>query len=987
MVSRWMSAGVLRTLLFLSLVSCAVPLCAQQTGAIVGKVTASDGSALPGVTIEARSNVLPTPRVAVSGAKGEYRLLALPPGTYTVRFDLSGMQNVTRTAEVQLAKDTPLEVVLGLQSATAEVSVTATVSLVDKESATISSGLSTQELRSLPIAQDYRDLQKYIPTVQYTEETVRGPSAGGSGQDNVYLFDGANVSLPLFGNLSAEPASHDIAQVTVITGGARAIDFDRSGGFLIDSVSKSGTSTYHGEGSYQFQKSGMSAKLNSGIQSRYDQDRSWWNASIGGPIFKDYLYFYGSYYRPEQQRQNRANLYGQLPEYVSTRNEGFGKLTITPNQSVLVNLSYRDSKRVDKSDLFDANAAPTTGSGNEGKLRIGTGEASWIINNRSFATLKFSHFENLTQGRPDNVSGAVPSFAVGTRLDIASLDTQGRLTVPVPIAGATAFNTFIQPLIDRYGYTQNGVKVGGGLVGFGQQFDDDNFFRNSGQVAYNLTLGNNITHEIHAAYQLYRDEEDLIRSSNGWGLLSVPGGRSAPIPGTGGQVAFFTATFQQQSTGQAAPIHSEYRSQSFELNDAIKWGNVSVNVGVLASNDTLYGQGLRQDFSTISGYVAAPGHRYEMYNIPFKKMIQPRVGVTWAYDGTNTVYGSYAKYTPAASSLPRAASWDRALTGTFIDASFDQNGVLFAAVPRGSSSGKLFVQDMTPHTVNEFLVGTSKQFGPRLSARLYGRYRKGTHFWEDTNNDARVLFNPPAGIPRDLYIADLTARRAQILATCTGLCTNGSSYVIADLDGSYSKYYEGSLETEWRGDKTFIRGSYTYSRYRGNFDQDNTTGGVNDMNTFIGSSNIADGAGRQLWNLKDGTLRGDRPHLLKLYGARQLPWNASTGFFFVFQSGQPWEIQSYEPYRSLTTSTSDSDRFAEQAGSRRTSSHWQLDLNYTQSINLTSLFTFQVVADVFNVFDQQTGYNIDPAFHSSTFAQPRNYFNPRRLQLAARFLF
>ena len=97
------------------------------------------------------------------------------------------------------------------------------------------------------------------------------------------------------------------------------------------------------------------------------------------------------------------------------------------------------------------------------------------------------------------------------------------------------------------------------------------------------------------------DEEDLLRSSNGWGLLSVPGGRLEPIPGTG-QSAYYTATFQQQTTGQAAPIHSEYRSQSFELNDSIRWNNLTINVGVLASNDTLYGQGLREDSSTLSGY-------------------------------------------------------------------------------------------------------------------------------------------------------------------------------------------------------------------------------------------------------------------------------------------------------------------------------------------------------------------------------------------------
>jgi hypothetical protein len=467
-----------------------------------------------------------------------------------------------------------------------------------------------------------------------------------------------------------------------------------------------------------------------------------------------------------------------------------------------------------------------------------------------------------------------------------------------------------------------------------------------------------------------------VRTSNGWGLISVPGGRLAPVQG---QRAFYTARIQQQSTGQAAVIHSETQTHNFELNDTIKWRSLTFNLGAVVSRDTLYGQGLREDSSALSGYVSAPGNKYKMYEIPFSKMIQPRVGVTWAYNGKDTVYASYARYNPAASSLPRAASWDRNLTGTFVDAHFDANGVLFAAVPVGSSSGKLFVADMTPRTVNEYLLGTARQLAPRWTARLYGRYRKATHFWEDTNNNARVAFQPPPGIPQELYIPDLAARLAQI--------GSGSTYVIADLDGAYNKYYEATVESEWRGDKTFVRGSYTWSHYYGNFDQDSTTGVENDMNTFIGSSNIGDGAGRQLWNFKYGNLRGDRPHLLKVYGYRQLPWKASAGAFFVFQSGQPWQAQSYEPYRNLTTSTSDSNRYAEPAGSQRSDAHWQVDLNYIQNIRLKGRLNLQLAADLFNVFNEQTGYDIEPQVHNSAFGTPRKYYDPRRFQLAARLQF
>jgi hypothetical protein len=191
---------------------------------------------------------------------------------------------------------------------------------------------------------------------------------------------------------------------------------------------------------------------------------------------------------------------------------------------------------------------------------------------------------------------------------------------------------------------------------------------------------------------------------------------------------------------------------------------------------------------------------------------------------------------------------------------------------------------------------------------------------------------------------------------------------------------------EWRGDKTSLRGSYTWSDYYGNFDQDNSTV-ANDDNIFIGSSFIGDAAGRQLWNFREGTLRGDRPALFKLSGFHELGWNASVGLFAVFQSGQPWEEWSFEPYRALTTSTSETSRFAEPAGSRRSDSHWQVDLNYTQNFRFKERVTLQLTGDLFNVFNEQTGYNLEPRRSNPLFGVARTFYDPRRLQLMARLLF
>jgi hypothetical protein len=127
--------------------------------------------------------------------------------------------------------------------------------------------------------------------------------------------------------------------------------------------------------------------------------------------------------------------------------------------------------------------------------------------------------------------------------------------------------------------------------------------------------------------------------------------------------------------------------------------------------------------------------------------------------------------------------------------------------------------------------------------------------------------------------------------------------------------------------------------------------------------------------------------MLKIYGFHALPWNANIGAFAFAQSGHPWEMWSYEPYIALTNSTSDTARFAEPAGSRRTDPHYQLDLNYTQNLSLGGRLNLQVSADLFNVFNKQTGYSPQPGVHNSQFGQSRVFWDPRRLQVAARLLF
>jgi len=605
-------------------------------------------------------------------------------------------------------------------------------------------------------------------------------------------------------------------------------------------------------------------------------------------------------------------------------------------------------------------------------------EGSWIISDQSSFNFKFTDFENKTASRPDTLFDF--PIAVGDSLNISALDQQGLFTVPETTGGTDpAFDAFIQPFIDQYGYLDNGVATGGGNVGGSSVIDDQDFFRTSYEVGFDhlIYLGNS-THDIHIGYQYQEIEEDLARLSNGWGVITMP---SAEFTGAGDQV-FFEARINQMSLGLGGVdiptvINSRSELQSFEINDSIEIGDWTYNIGVLLSNDVLFGSGLAPDASNpVTGLTQSPGTRYQMYEVDWSDMVQPRLGVNWDYSDISSVYFNYARYNPSASSLARAASWDRNLRRT-IDVQFDANGNFLAIDPVRSSSGKVFQEDLTPRGIDEFLVGWTSEVSGGLLVRAHVRYREGDHFWEDTNNNARSRFEPPPGIPTEDYILNLADIRAEI---------GGSSYVIAELDGAYTKYWEASIEAEYNVDKVFVTGSYVWSHYYGNFDQDNSTT-ENDANTFIGSSFIADGAGRQLWDFRDGNLRGDRRHMFKVYGSYQFDWNGSAGAFFVYQSGQPWEAWDVEVYRSLTGSSSDTSRYGEPAGTRRTPTHWQLDLNYTHNFQVFGEQNIQLRFDAFNLFDKQTGYNIQNKVNSAGFGDPRDFYNPQRFQVAVKYQF
>ena len=950
-----------------------ISLAGQQTGDIEGTVSSTDETSVQGMLVIANSDTLPRGRKVQIDSNGRFEFSNLLPGRYELVFQASDGEPYAYPATVFLNQTTTIRIQLPPEP-TVDMEEIVVVGHQVEESgrASVANGLDGNTVLGIPTGRDYRDLVKLAPGVQYSQDAVRGPSAGGNGQDNVYRFDGVDVTLPMFGTLAAEPSNHDVEQVTFERGGARAVGFNRSGGFVMDSTARSGTDKFEAKLEYVTvpTKLRASPKVDSRSTETYQQ---WTTVSGGGPVIPSQLYFYGSYFSPYEERSNQDTAYGTIKDFTNSRHEYFGKLTYAPTERFLANASYRTSRRIEQGVSVGPLDADSVSVGGRADQDITNISGTWLLSPTT--TIGFQYDEYFLRGVsvPDVRLDVVPDLEAV--LDVSNLDRMGYLRVPSLRSGEDEFNAAITPIIQRYGSTDSlGNRQGGGGVGGHPEINEQEFSRRGLELTFDRRFDwGDSRHDLHVGLRRADGKESLHRTSNGWGTIEVPGGIDRAVDGT---PVFYVASVQQMSLRKpdgslVAPIDSYTRSTSFELNNTVQIGAFSVDLGVLISQDILYGQGLRNAPGTFSGFVVAPGEKYTMYRIRWKDMIQPRVGTSFDLNVDTTLFANFARYNPEASSLARAASWDRN-TRARIRVLFDESGNVIEHEPYPGSSGKVFQQDLTPRRIDEWVVGARRQLMEGLQLKAHLRVRDGSHFWEDTWNGSRNYDNAPPHIAsKGLYVPNLASIRAEI---------GGSSYVIAELDDAYTKYREAALELEWQGVRTYLNVSYLRSRYTGNFDQDNTSG-VNDANRFIGSSNLADGYGRQVWDNKDGVLRGDRPHVLKAFGYLDFEWKGRVGFYTVYQSGQPWEAWDSVAY-GLPSYFSSTVRFAEPAGSHRSASHWQLDLSYEHAFEVMPSLDANLRIDVFNVLDRQTGYNIDPYARNATFGQPRSFFDSRRMQIS-----
>ena len=307
--------GIVLAIVTVLVLTAVVPMrgLAQRLGGTLQvEVTDKSGSAVPAAKVTATNEDTKVASNATSGGD-VYVFPDLLPGPYTVEVTKDGFNKYIRAHVNVLPNqtvDAPAVLEVGSVATTVEVTAEGEAP-IEVTSSQIQSGFSGTVAEQLPIntiGGDVKELAVILPntTTQPGGVAGSGGSVGGlRPRYNSFTIDGADDnSAYVNGNLT--PVIEDsVADLTVLTNQFSA-EYGHSAGGIFAITTKSGTNSIHGE-AHEYNRTRYydafdEQETNQGFQNRYDYNRM--GGSIGGPILKDKLFYFGAF---EYQDENKAS--------------------------------------------------------------------------------------------------------------------------------------------------------------------------------------------------------------------------------------------------------------------------------------------------------------------------------------------------------------------------------------------------------------------------------------------------------------------------------------------------------------------------------------------------------------------------------------------------------------------------------------------------------------------------------------------------------
>jgi Carboxypeptidase regulatory-like domain/TonB-dependent Receptor Plug Domain len=278
---------------------------AQNTGSILGSVQDKTGAVVPGASVSVADTSTGVNRTVKSNGSGEYLIPSLPVGTYILTVGAPNFETAVVT-DIKVDANSNIKELISLQAGATSDQVTVQDtqgSVIDPNSATIATMLDPKMIEDLPIdGHNVVALSALLPGVvdvnapsTFTGDT-KGPTYSASGSrntQNLMLFDGLMWNNLFYNTGINYPTPNALQEVSILLNNYKA-QYGRNAGSVFNVLTKRGTNVIHGAvWDYLQNQYFNAADYLSHVNPKDDQNQ--FGLTIGGPIFKDKLFYFGAY--------------------------------------------------------------------------------------------------------------------------------------------------------------------------------------------------------------------------------------------------------------------------------------------------------------------------------------------------------------------------------------------------------------------------------------------------------------------------------------------------------------------------------------------------------------------------------------------------------------------------------------------------------------------------------------------------------------------
>ncbi|HKD06781.1 MAG TPA: carboxypeptidase-like regulatory domain-containing protein [Bryobacteraceae bacterium] len=302
-----------------------------------GTVTDNTGAVVPNASIQLKNIGTSAIRTTTANSAGEYILPDLNPGEYSLTIGYSGFKSfVVSSLTVHTGENATINAALEVGAANQTITIDAAVPLVQTASAEVTHLVPPSQVADLPLnGRNFWELTQLTPgatfipraqTAQFNGSEIRARSVNVNvnGQSSIFTgwsLDGANVTNFELGGTLIEP-NVDAIQEFAVGAGNMSPEFGHTPN-MINASLKSGTNSFHGN-LFEFLRNDKMDARNFFLPSPIPLKRNQFGGTIGGPIWKNKIFFFADY---QGTRLRQGTTFNYVVPSVAERTGNFAELT------------------------------------------------------------------------------------------------------------------------------------------------------------------------------------------------------------------------------------------------------------------------------------------------------------------------------------------------------------------------------------------------------------------------------------------------------------------------------------------------------------------------------------------------------------------------------------------------------------------------------------------------------------------------------------